>query len=129
MLKTLDFEVKEFIPSSERHQLKPTTIYAKPLSKGEYDRYQDSISSSFKGKEVRVKRAQALHKIYRERIVKIKNVEIDGTVYDEITDKDKILYFMTHLSDVEAGAEIDNFLLGISSLNEEERKNSEEESD
>ena len=129
MLKTLDFSVKSFVPSAERGESHPTTIYAKPLSKGEYDTFQDSIGSSFKGKEIKTKRAKALRKIYLERIVKLENVMIDDEIFKEVTDKDKILYFMLHLSDVEAGTEIDNFLLGISTLSEEEEKNSEGESD
>ena len=123
-LKTVDFEYQEYIPICERGKEKPTTIVGAPLNKGEYDRYMDSLRTELRGRSFRTKRSEALERIYRNRIKEIRNCILRGEVKDKITDPNEIVYFLTHLESAEVGNEIDNWLLSISSLEEEEEKNS-----
>jgi hypothetical protein len=129
-LKTATFEEQVFIPTVERDEEKPTTIYGIPLSKGQYDKYQDdTMAESIRSGRVRGGRKKALNKIYRFHISRITNVIIDGEFSPEITNPEDIVEFLSNLEDVETGNEIDNWILGISSLSEEDRKNSNGQSD
>jgi len=125
MLKTIRYELKKFIPSCEKGAEKPTVFWVRPLSKGEYDKYMDSISSTIKRGELQTKRAEALRAIFRNRVEKIENIIIDGQPYEEVTDKDLIVKAILSLENVDAGNELENFILGISTVSENEEKNSE----
>lgn len=123
-LKKATYEERSYIPVVERDEEKPTTIWGTPLSKGEYDKYQDQIlADSVRGGRVKGARRKNLEKIYRNHITRIENVIVEGQSKDEITTPDEIVEFLTNLEDVETGNEIDNWLLGISALDEEDEKN------
>jgi len=123
-LKTSTFEVQEYVPISQREDPQPTIFYGTPLSKGEYDKFQDQIiGDSARGGRVRGTRAKHLEKVYRKRLTRIQNVIVDEEFKEELTNPDDIVYFMKNLEDAETGNEIDNWLLGISGLEEDERKN------
>lgn len=124
-LKTATYQEQEFIPQAEKEEEKPTTVIGIPLSKGEYDKYQDQImADSVRSGKVRSGRTKNLQKIYRSRIKKILNVIVDDEFKEELSTPDDIQYFMNNMRDTESGNEIDNWLLGISHIEEEDEKNS-----
>jgi hypothetical protein len=129
-LKTATFRERDYIPIVERDEENPTTITGTPLSKGEYDSFQDQVmAESVRGGRVRGARKKLLAKLYRNHITRIQNVLVDGEVKPELTNPDEIVAFLTDMEDVETGNEIDNWLLGISVLDEEDEKNSSGRSD
>lgn len=130
MLKTATFEEQEYTPLAEREEEVKTVIIGIPLSKGEYDRYQDQIiADSVRSGRVQGGRTKNLIRIYRKHIHRIRNVIVDGEYVEELTTPDDIVNFLTTMADTESGNEIDNWILGISRLEKDEEKNSSGQSD
>lgn len=118
-------EAVAFIPDSQKDTDKPTTFWGMPMTKGEYDEWQEHIQIRYKKNKVKFSQTDANFSLYKNRIVKIENLFIDGKFTDVVDNPEQIATCIKNLQDTEAAAEVENWLKGISSLDEDEEKNSE----
>lgn len=123
-IKTVEFEEHWYIPESERAEDKPFAILACPLNKGEYDAYQRDFRTKIGRKgSFDIDRTSATVKVWRNRIRELRNVIIHDDLVERVIDKEQILWVMKHLADNDVAGEIEDFLLGLSSLSPEEEAN------
>ena len=145
-LKTLSNKPFLYVPKAEREEKQPTVVVLKPLTKGEFDEYMDSLTE-FKRSKVVSKANKAgerlykkcLHpddtdgeftletgqKIIRKKGVFLYNVYIDGRFIEGIEDRDIAVDFLIRTGDIESANEIESVMKGSSTLDEEEEKNSD----
>lgn len=104
-----------------------TEIHAVRPSKSKWDEYVDDLFVRDKDGELQTKSARGIKTLYRACVKKIVNVEVErnGTVASGVTlvDPDEIVDFLTGITDLKAGREIDAWLLGLGELTKEETKN------
>jgi hypothetical protein len=100
-----------------------TKIHAIRADKGIYDDYADVLFDRNDKGELVVKSGRAIQEVYAKCVKKIENCMIDNVVVAEINDTQKIVEFLTHLDDPITGKKIDNWLLGLSTLEPIEIKN------
>lgn len=132
MLKTVTKEIQSFIPSKEKNDKQPTTIFYIPLSKGKYDSYMDKLTEVKKNKVIS-KFDQASRILFELCLAPnpakgnayILNAMIDGKPIDMITDKAQAIDYLLGLEDIESANEIVDRLRGSFSLTEDEEKNSD----
>jgi hypothetical protein len=129
MLKTVSKEVKKFIPSSEISDPKPTTIFYRAMSKGDYEKYSSSLMEFKKGRLIN-KADKSYEYLLQSTLtanadgVFILNAMVDGVATDEIKDKDKAIQFLLNMEDLLTASEIEGVLRGVSIMSDEETKNS-----
>lgn len=128
MQKTVSLDVQKFIPSVERKADKPTAIYCKPMSKGAYDKFLASLTEIKKNKVVS-HHERSTEFLFEQCLaanakgVYLENVEIDGKEYGEVSDKSLAVKFLLGMKDIECANEIEQFMRGQSTLDEDEVKN------
>lgn len=125
MAKKANLEPVEYVPEKERGDEKPTKFWIVPMKKGEWDSYQDNIKSKMKGGSFQTETKKAKVRMFQTHIKKIENIYIDGEFHETVDDQGLIGYFMSNMTDVESANEIENVIQGISTLDEDEAKNSE----
>lgn len=129
MLKTVSKNIVKFIPKKEIGSEKPTTVCYLPLSKGAYDLYSSTLVET-KGRKVISKMDKAASKLFEvalapdENGVFIYNAVIDGVETTTIKTKDEAIKFLMALDDIDTATEIEKHILGRSTLDEDEEKNS-----
>ena len=127
MIKTVSKEVRKYIPESDRNDPKPTTVFFRAMSRGEHDKYLDSITE-FKKNRVETKIEKASYEIFSrclatdEKGVFIYNASIDGVEVPEIKDRKQAIEFLLGI-DPDISSEIESAMKGSSMLSEEEEKN------
>lgn len=128
MQKTVSKNVVAFTASMEKGVEKPTVVNFIPLSKGEWDKYQNSLTSFEKNKLVS-KLDKAGELLYRqclaadEKGVFIYNAEIDGKEFDELRTKDEAVKFLCGCKNIDFANEVEQAMKGQSTLTEDEVKN------
>jgi len=131
MLKTVSDKPILYVPKSERDLKEtdfPTKISFKPLSKGEFDEYMDSLTE-FKRNKVVSKANKAGVLLFKKCLTAqadgtfIYNAQIDGKHIPMITDRDHAVEYLSNLSDIDTANEIEQAMRGVSTLNEDEEKN------
>lgn len=129
MLKTVTKEVQSFIPSKEKNDKQPTTVFYIPLNKGKYDAYMDKLTEVKKNKVIS-KYDQSSRILFESCLtankdgIFILNAMIDGVSTPSIKDKTIAIDYLLGLEDIESANEIVDRLRGSFSLTEEEEKNS-----
>lgn len=107
------------IDGSEIHAVKPT--------KGAWDEYVDAVFIRDEDGNVQTKNSQGIRALYRLCIKKLVNVdyEKDGQMVTgaTLTNPDEIVDFLTGITDVTVGRQVDTWLLDLADLTKEESKN------
>ncbi len=126
-------EVKVFIPTAEQKLLNSDPkyqafkVHAVLPDKRIRDKYSDASFIS-KGRKLIIQSAEGWKILYQECVAKLENIfDAEGKLLAEVTDRKQIVDLLLHLEDAEIGRELDNWLLGLSTLDEEEEKNSDGE--
>lgn len=130
-VKTIEQEDHWFVPTSERNVDKPFAVFGSPLNKGEYDAYQREFKTKVGRKgNLEIDRSSAIKRIWRNRIKVLRNVYVKGTLVREITHEsplidgqDAVVWTMLHLADNDIASEIEDWLVGLSTLSPEEEAN------
>ena len=107
-----------------------TKFHAERPNKATWDEYGDALfERDSETGELKIKSGRGLKALYVSCIKKIENVDIeqpDGTMkhVDALTDADEIVSFIQGLTDLDAGRQIDAWLIGLGELTKAEQKNS-----
>ena|SRR5882672_9566106 len=129
MLKTASKNLVRFIPTLEKTEAKPTTVNFTPLTKREYDEWQESLVE-IKRNKMKSNLAKATELLFRkcltadEKQAFILNWDIEGKVVDLITDRDQAVDLLMHCRSIDAINEIEAGMRGSFTLDEDEEKNS-----
>jgi len=130
-VKSGNNEIVEFIPTSEKNDPKPFTVYFKPLSKGEYDSYVNSLGEYKRNKFVS-------HIDQSFRLLCTKTLATTGTMLKNVfytpksgkeeflgvvTDREVAIEILCGLTNLEIANEIESAMKSQSSLDEDEVKN------
>lgn len=127
-------ETIAFIPSSEKDDPKPTTIFFKPLSKQEMDKYQNSLAE-FKRNKFVSHAGEAFERLcnlslspsaegnYILNINWKENGSSEFKFLESVKDKQLAVKILVGLQDNDIANELEIAMKDQSSLNEDEEKN------
>lgn len=107
-----------------------TKFHAERPNKATWDEYGDALfERDPETGELKIKSGRGLRALYLSCIRKVENVDIeaeDGTMkhVDVLTDPEEIASFIQGLTDLDAGRQIDSWLLSLGELTKAEQKNS-----
>lgn len=107
-----------------------TKFHAERPNKATWDEYGDALfERDPETGELKIKSGRGLRALYLSCIRKVENVDIeaeDGTMkhFDSLTDPEEIASFIQGLTDLDAGRQIDSWLLSLGELTKAEQKNS-----
>lgn len=132
--KSGTFDTVEFIPSMEKKDPKPLTVYFRPLTKAEYDSYTNSLGEFKKNKFI--SKGHLAFQILCDKSltankdgVFLKNVWLDGKFLETVTEKSTAVTALFGLQNVDCANEIELAMKSQSTLDEDEIKNSDGQSD